>query len=304
MRIPGLSAGIVKDGRLVWSRGFGFADVENGIAATPDTSYHLASVTKTFASTVLLELVEAGKVDLEDPISNYGLSLVSDGVVRVKHLLTHTSSGVPGTSYSYDGDRYGLLTQVIEIASGKSFGANVVERILSPLHLEHTAPNILDAAAFALAGHDKSQFQKNLAQGYGPSGRTAYPDYFGAAAGLISSVTDMAVYSTALDGTALLREETRARAWTPTVSLSGKILPYGMGWFTQTVKDVKLVWHYGYWIANSSLFIKAPEKGLAFIVLGNSDGLSAQFPLGYGDVMTSPFGREFIDAFVTGSATL
>ena len=179
-----------------------------------------------------------------------------------------------------------------------------MERILAPLHLEHTAPNILDQAAFALAGHDQAQFQKNMAQGYGPSGRTPYPDYFGAAAGLISSVTDMALYSNALDGTALLREETRARAWTPTVSLSGATLPYGMGWFTQTLRSVKLVWHYGYWTANSSLFIKAPERGLALIVLANSDGLSAQFPLADGDVTTSPFGREFIGAFVTGCAAL
>src|SRR5207249_10430434 len=122
----------------------------------------------------------------------------------------------------------------------------------------------------------------NLAQGYGPSGRTAYPDYFGAAAGLISSVTDMAVYSNALDGTALLRDDTRARAWTPTISLSGATLPYGMGWFTQTLQGVKLVWHYGYWIANSPRLIKAPEKGLTSVLLANTDGLGAQFPLGPG----------------------
>src|SRR3954468_19655308 len=60
LRIPGFSAGIVKDQRLVWARGFGLSDVEAGQPAAAGTSYHLASVTKTFASTVLLHLVEEG----------------------------------------------------------------------------------------------------------------------------------------------------------------------------------------------------------------------------------------------------
>src|SRR4051812_47054566 len=66
LRIPGFSAGIVKDQRLVWARGFGLSDVESGASAAAGTSYHLASVTKTFASTVVLQLVEEGKIDLED----------------------------------------------------------------------------------------------------------------------------------------------------------------------------------------------------------------------------------------------
>ncbi|MFL5456517.1 MAG: hypothetical protein ACJ78X_08965, partial [Myxococcales bacterium] len=72
----------------------------------------------------------------------------------------------------------------------------------------------------------------------------------------------------------------------------------------QRVSDAKLVWHYGYWVANSSLFIKAPEQRLAFIILANSDGLSASYPLGAGDLMSSPFAREFVQAFVLGKAPL
>jgi CubicO group peptidase (beta-lactamase class C family) len=307
--IPAYSAGIVKGGQLVWARGFGLADVAAGVSATPDTSYHLASVTKTFASTVLLQLVEEGKLDLDDPVSKYGISVQSSGVVRVRHLLTHTSSGVPGTTYLYDGDRYGLLSEVIQGASGKSFAELVSSRIITPLQLEHTAPNLLSAADFPLAGHDRAQFEQNLAKGYALDGQgrpvaTPYPQYFGAAAGLISSVTDLAIYSNALDGTALLREDTRARAWTPAVSLDGSSLPYGEGWFVQTLRGVKLVWHYGYWTANSSLFIKVPERGLCFILLANSDGLSSSYPLAAGDVMVSPFAREFLAAFVLGNAPL
>src|SRR3954467_4881086 len=123
LRVPGFSAGIVKDQRLVWARGFGLSDVENGVQAAAGTSYHLASVTKTFASTVLLQLVEEGKVDLEDPVSRYGIALASPGIVRVKHLLTHTTEGVPGETFRYNGDRFGLLDSVINFASGRTFGA-------------------------------------------------------------------------------------------------------------------------------------------------------------------------------------
>jgi CubicO group peptidase (beta-lactamase class C family) len=309
LRVPGFSAGIVKDQRLVWARGFGLADVESGVPAAAGTSYHIASVTKTFASTVLLQLVEEGKVNLDDPVSQYGVIVPSTGIVRVKHLLTHTSEGVPGETFRYNGDRFGLLDSVISGASGRTFGALVVERVIVPLALEHTAPNPSDTVDFALAGHDRESFERNLAKGYAVDGEgrpkaTAYPTYFGTAAGLISSVPDLAAWSNALDGTALLREETKAIAWSPAVSTKGDPLPYGLGWFVQRIGDAKLVWHYGYWVANSSLLIKAPEQRLAFIILANSDGLSASYPLGAGDLMSSPFGREFVRAFVLGKAPL
>ena len=309
LRIPGFSAGIVKDQRLVWARGFGLSDVESGVPAAAGTSYHLASVTKTFASTVLLQLVEEGKVNLDDPVSQYGVVVPSTGIVRVKHLLTHTSEGVPGETFRYNGDRFGLLDSVISVAAGRTFGALVAERIIVPLALEHTAPNPSDSIDFALAGHDRESFERNLAKGYALDGEgrpkpTAYPTYFGTAAGLISSVPDLAAWSNALDGTSLLHEATKALAWSPAVSTTGSLLPYGLGWFVQRIGDAKLVWHYGYWIANSSLFIKAPEQRLAFIILANSDGLSASYPLGAGDLMSSAFGREFVQAFVLGKAPL
>ncbi|HSE37860.1 MAG TPA: serine hydrolase domain-containing protein, partial [Blastocatellia bacterium] len=69
LKIPGMSCAIVKDQKVVWAKGFGYADVENKIPATEHTSYHLASLTKTFASTILMQLVQEGKVKLDDPVS-------------------------------------------------------------------------------------------------------------------------------------------------------------------------------------------------------------------------------------------
>ena len=62
-----------------------------------------------------------------------------------------------------------------------------------------------------------------------------------------------------------------------------------------------LVWHYGYWIGNSSLIIKEPSRGLTFVALTNSDQLSARFSLGLGDLMSSTVAQAFVNAFVTGS---
>ena len=142
LKIPAMSCAIVKDQKVVWAKGFGFADVENKIPATEHTSYHLASLTKTFASTILMQLIQDGKVKLEDPVSKYGILLESEGVIRVKHLFSHTSEGTPGENYSYNGNRFGELDKVVQKASGKSFAELLIANILDPLDLKETAPNV------------------------------------------------------------------------------------------------------------------------------------------------------------------
>ncbi|HET6669818.1 MAG TPA: serine hydrolase domain-containing protein, partial [Pyrinomonadaceae bacterium] len=122
LKIPGYSAAIVKDQKVIWAKGFGYADLENKVPATEHTPYHLASLTKTFGSTILMQLVQEGKVKLDDPVSKYGITLESEGVIRVRHLFSHTSEGVPGEQYRYNGNRYAELDKVVQRASGKSFG--------------------------------------------------------------------------------------------------------------------------------------------------------------------------------------
>jgi CubicO group peptidase (beta-lactamase class C family) len=309
LSIPGLGVAISSGEQVILAGGLGLADVEASIAPTGTTSFHLASLTKTYASTLLMQLVEEGRVDLEDPVADYGVVLSSPGTVRVKHLLTHTSEGVPGATFSYNGDRFQLLENVIRQASGRAYGELLVERILKPLQLRQTAPNVQDAASFALMGLDRDAFLANLAKPYAldSAGRivpSAYPSFFGVAAGLISSAAEVTEYSLAIDREAFLRPETKARVFTPATSNSGQPLPYGLGWFVQTVGGQKIAWHYGLWTANSSLIIKALDKRLTLVVLANSDRLSAPFPLARGDVMVSPVAREFVEAFVTGSGQL
>jgi CubicO group peptidase (beta-lactamase class C family) len=80
LRLPGLSVGIVKDGALSWYHGFGYADVARKTIVTKDTPYSLASLTKTFASTIVMQLAELGKLDLDTPASEFGIRLDSLGM--------------------------------------------------------------------------------------------------------------------------------------------------------------------------------------------------------------------------------
>jgi CubicO group peptidase (beta-lactamase class C family) len=306
LAIPGMSAIVMAHDTVVWEGALGVADILSQRPVTPTTRFHLASLTKTFASTILLQLVDQGLVNLDDPISKYGLSLPSPGVIRVRHLLSHTSEGVPGDNFRYNGDRFALLDQVIQRATGESFAMRVMERIVTPLGLDQTAPNPLNARAFATARDDAAEYIAGMATGYGVDSHlvpmsVAYPTLFSSAAGLVSTARDVARYSTALDAGMFLSAATRTLAYTPARSADNRMLPYGLGWFISTVDGHTLVWHYGYWTGNSSLIIKEPSRGLTFVALTNSDQLSARFRLGTGDLMSSSVAQAFVRAFVTGS---
>ena len=294
--IQAISAVIAKDQVIVWSGAFGG---DAGLISDT-TVFHLASLTKPFASTVVLQLVDEGKVSLDDPVSKYGILLAGPGTVLVRHLLSHTSEGVPGSHYAYNGDRFSLLDSVIAHAAGKSFADAVQERIIVPLGLKHTAPTP-QSAAFAASGLDKAAYLANMAPGYSWIGSrftpTAYQTAFSSAAGLTASARDYATFSMALDGDALLTPATRALAYAAVVGPSGATFPYGLGWFVTDYEGVRVIWHYGYWTASSTLVIKVPSQGLTFVLLANTDGLSAPYPLGAGRLDTSPWAREFLETF-------
>jgi YD repeat-containing protein len=148
LRIPGMSAAIANRDTIVWARGFGMADVEQARPATPDSIYHLASLTKPYASTVLLQLVESGRLDLEAPVSQFGVTIERNAPVKIWDLLSHTSDDPPGTTYRYDGNAFGRLTEVIEQAAGQPFPKVLTDRVIRPLGLTHTAPNPGDAHGF------------------------------------------------------------------------------------------------------------------------------------------------------------
>ena len=294
LRLPGLAVGMIRDRELWWFKGYGFANLAERIPVTRDTPFHLASLTKTYASTLLMRLVEQGKLDLDTPVTDFGIDLKSRGTITVRHLFSHTSRGKPGQRYRYDGSRFGELDRVIERITGRSFRANLDSIIIRPLGLQNTG-GMSDALEIKLALPYNLSKSGTLVPG-------KYPTFFGSAAGLVASISDYAKYIVALKENRFLRPQTQTVAFTPTKSNSGRDLPYGLGWFVETIGETKLIWHYGHWDSVSSLVLMVPEKDLTFLAFANGDALSRGCGLGRGRIVKSPAALIFLHAFVSSTA--
>jgi CubicO group peptidase (beta-lactamase class C family) len=302
--IPGLSAAVARGSDIEWARGFGMADVERGVQATDTTAFYLASVTKPIAAIVLMQLVEEGAFALDDPLRDFGVDLEADGVITVQHLLNHTSEGTPGTVFRYNGGRYARLGDVVAEATGTTFAHLLVERILAPLELRHTAPDVTILSAFYEAGLDRQAFLRNVAMPYElvdgrvvASGRLRH---FSPAAGLVASASDVARISQALDAGRFLAPATQALMLSPTIEIHGPDKTYGLGWYVQWYEGVKLEWHYGLAIGHSSLLIRAPDLGLTFVALANTSRLTGAYDLRTADITVTDVGRLFVESYVRG----
>jgi CubicO group peptidase (beta-lactamase class C family) len=329
LSIPGLSLAVLHRQRILFADGFGYANLEKRIPATPETPYNIASLTKTFSAAVLMKLVEQGRLDLDaelavllkskvikrghntyngyfegcqkikaasrNPFFRYP-SLIRDfhcdsEQITVRHLLTHTSQGVPGENYRYNGFLFGFLSSVIEAASGEDFDKNLVKTIIKPLDMSSTIPSWDDQLRDRTLVERAIYYRKGFF-GFFPS---EYRTRLSTSAGMVSTVMDLAKFDQAMDHNLIVSQESKEAMFTATRSNSGKQLPYGLGWFVQEYQGMKLVWHYGYAPkAYSSLILKCLDRDATLILLANSDGASAHFGLGAGDVMKSPFASAFM----------
>jgi len=309
-RVPGVSGVVIRDGRTVWLKGLGFQDIESRVAATPDTLYDIASLTKTFTSTLLLQCVERRTLSLDEPMSRY-TTAIPEANATVRHVLTHTSQGSPGAVYRYDGNRFAALTAVVAACHGKSFRLALAEMLDRSAMTSSVPGHDLEQPTSAFASlFDESTLARyaaavrRLATPYQTRGKSVVradfpPRDINASAGLLSSVIDLARYDAAVDANLFISADAQALAWTNARSSSTSLeLPHGLGWFIQRIHGVRVVWHYGQWSQYSALYIKVPEQQLTLILLGNSGGLGEAFPLADGDVMVSPFARVFLGLFI------
>ncbi|HML48005.1 MAG TPA: serine hydrolase domain-containing protein, partial [Clostridia bacterium] len=186
-RIPGFSLGIVRDGELLYMKGYGRAD-DTGRAVTPQTPFLIGSVSKSITAMAVMQLVEAGRIGLDDPVQTYlpGFALADErasGAITVRMLLNHTSGipeqaefqvatlrgddetmgeliakfkairpiGQPGARFAYGNANYIILGALIEQVSGMTYDAYIRQYIFEPLEMRHSYASAVDAAKDGLA---------------------------------------------------------------------------------------------------------------------------------------------------------
>lgn len=254
-QMPGLSVAVMH-GDFRWSRGFGFADVENEVPARAESSYRMASVTKPMTAVAVLKLVDEGKIDLDAEVQTYVPYFPRKAhKVTVRQLLAHQGGishyrdysregrirepkstresiaifenfdlvAEPGTAYRYTSYGYNLLGAVIEGASGKSYGDYMTEHVWKPLGM--TATRLDDPRA--LVPHRVTGYTLEN----GALRRSEYVDISSrfAGGGTRSTVEDMIRFVEGLAAGKVLRAETRELAWTAMPTRDGRYTNYGLG---------------------------------------------------------------------------
>jgi len=229
--IPGISAGIIDDQTLLWSKGFGYANIDKKILAAPDTIYSICSISKLFTSIAIMQLRDQGKLDLDKPIKTYlpwfdiQDTFPDASPITLRGILTH-SSGLPReadypywtgpdfpfptrneviqklsgqkelypaqTYFQYSNLGMTLAGEVVAALAKKPFASYIIENVIAPLGLTHTTPEI-----------PVDQVGKKLAAGYSvrlrEGGRKKIPFYLvngiAPAAGFASTVEDLARFA-------------------------------------------------------------------------------------------------------------
>jgi len=308
--LPGMSVGVVYDQKLVWARGFGYADVEKKIPATPATIYRMASVTKTFTATAVMQLRDAGKLSLDDPVAKHlpwfkiNSQFVDAPAITVRHLLTHTSGLPREAAYPYWTDnKFPTIEQIKETlpnqeavfapethlkysnlalalggamvaeVSGEPYDAYVRRHILEPLGMNSST------VLFPTETHDR------LAVAYGrrmPDGkREARPETdckgITPAANLSSTVEDLSRYVAfqmsegEVGGMLILKSSTLREMHRVQWLHPDWKHGLGIGFAITRLDDRTIVGHGGWLAGYRTQICFSPEEKIGVIVLTNAD---------------------------------
>ena len=309
-KLPGLSVAVVRNGKIIYRLNEGYSDVEHKTPMGDDAVFSIASVTKTFTGVMMMQLEQEGKISLDDYLLKYPLDTklysprIIDANVRLKHVLSMTSDGVPGATFSYNGGRFNFLSGIFDQMSQQilpdSYSSQVNKRILDPLHMISTfdgypsQPNGLTPRVvnrYRLEPAKDGVVYTNVPY----DSNAAYP---APAAGLFSTIDDLAAYATALDNNTLISHDKYVEMTSPFVTGAGRRIPYGYGWLTQQYLGVTLHWAYGEGDLDSALLLRVPARGLTFIFLTNSGFPSHASRPNSGNVLRSPFAIAFLKHFV------
>lgn len=304
--IPGMSAAIVQDGRIVWDKGFGYQDVGGLVAADADTPYPILELSQTLSSTVLLQqCLDLSYLELNDRVLRWDPEY-AEANTTVEQLLSHAS---PSGGFLYDASRFAELTRVLEQCTSERYPRLLADEILDRLGMTASVPgtdlgdgsspnrplfsaSVLDRYSAVL----RRQAVPYSVDSQGRATRSNAPGgVLSASTGVVSTVRDLARFDAALRDGVLLQADTLSSAWEPVGSM-----PTGLGWFVQRHNGERIVWHFGVARgAYSSLVIKVPARGLTLILLANSDGLAGPpYNLSDGSVTSNLFASLFLGLFV------
>lgn len=303
--IPGAAVLVIRNGRIVKNRGYGFADLETRTPATSGTVFEIGSMTKQFTAASVMLLAERGLLSLDDPVTKFFPDAPAAWrLITVRHLLSHTS-GIrnhvavpgymdlfrtsvtgrvfpdrgellaeffrlplefePGESWAYDNTGYILLGLIIEKTSGKSYWEFLNESIFVPAGMKSTRST------------DPTKVIGNRASGYAWIGkewenRPALPPHVAFSAGsLVSTVGDISKWDAALAAGTIIPRRTLETMRTPTRLNDGSTAPfdYGYGWFADRLRGHRMIVHNGGTPGFSSILVQFPEDRLAVVILAN-----------------------------------
>lgn len=297
---PGAALAVVKDGKIIYERGYGMAKLEDGIVNTPDKVFDIGSVSKQFTAMCVAMLVREGKVGLDDDIRKYLPEMPAyERPVTVRHLLHHTSglrdynallelagfradadsptveealeivrrqkklNYTPGEEYSYTNTGFFLLSQIVERVSRKSLNAFAQERIFGPLGMTKT-----------LFQDDHTQVIKDRATGYmrGEGGfKICMSNWDETGDGNVyTTVRDLFLWDQAFY-TGALGKGLMDMLQTTGVLNSGKAIDYAWGLVISEYKGLKVVEHGGAWAGFRAALVRFPEQKFSVIILANLD---------------------------------
>jgi CubicO group peptidase (beta-lactamase class C family) len=299
---PGCALAVIKDGQIVYKRGYGMAKLEDGIVMSPDKIFDIGSVSKQFTATCVAMLAREGKVSLDDDIRKYFPDLPQYGrPITVRHLIHHTSglrdyngllelagfrseSDCPnvdealelifrqkrlnyptGQEYSYTNTGYFLLGQIVEKVSGQSLSQFARERVFKPLGMTHT-----------LYQDDHRQIIKNRASGYGKAEKgyklnMSNWDETGDG-NVYTSVEDLYLWDQAFYNNKL-GQDLMEMLHTVGVLNDGTKLDYAFGLVLRDYKGLRNVGHGGSWAGFRAAISRFPEQKFSVICLANLGGI-------------------------------
>jgi serine beta-lactamase-like protein LACTB len=305
--VPGISAAVVQDGELVWSEGFGMADLENFVPATSFTLFRLGSISKPITATAILQLSERGKLDLDAEVQKYCPAFPKkEWPITTRELLGHLGGirhynpdgkgdipedsakhfssmedsleifagdalvAKPGTKFHYSTYGYTVLGCVLEGAAAEKYMDYVKENVFDPARMAETR----DDNFFAIVPHRSRWYHKDKA-GVVDNAGVLDSSYKIPGGGLVSSAEDMARFEIAIMANKLLKPATRDLMWTPQKTTDGSQNNYALGWGTEKKYGLALVEHTGGQQGTSTSIVLVPERHAGIVVLANMDGVNS-----------------------------